>query len=157
VPAPGTVIMALRERLDEDLKSAMRAKDSLRMNTVRALKSAVKYREIELMKPLDDAGILGVMATEIKRRRDSVEQYRAGNRADLADKEEAEIKILQEFLPQQLTQEEVEAKVAEVVARVGAQGPKDMGAVMKALLPEVQGRADGKVVSELVKRRLAGP
>jgi uncharacterized protein YqeY len=149
--------MALRERLDEDLKSAMRAKDSLRMNTVRALKSAVKYREIELMKPLDDAGILGVMATEIKRRRDSVEQYRAGNRADLADKEEAEIKILQEFLPQQLTPEEVEAKVAEVVARVGAQGPKDMGAVMKALLPEVQGRADGKVVSELVKRRLAGP
>jgi uncharacterized protein YqeY len=149
--------MALREKLDEDLKSAMRAKDSLRMNTVRALKSAIKYREIELMKPLDDAGILGVMATEIKRRRDSVEQYRAGNRADLADKEEAEIKILQEFLPQQLTQEEVEAKVAEVVARVGAQGPKDMGAVMKALLPEVQGRADGKVVSELVKRRLAGP
>lgn len=149
--------MALREKLDEDLKSAMRAKDSLRMNTVRALKSAIKYREIELMKPLDDAGILGVMATEIKRRRDSVEQYRAGNRSDLADKEEAEIKILQEFLPQQLTPEEVEAKVAEVIGRVGAQGPKDMGAVMKALLPEVQGRADGKVVSELVKRRLAGP
>jgi hypothetical protein len=149
--------MALREKLDEDLKSAMRAKDSLRMNTVRALKSAIKYREIELMKPLDDAGILGVMATEIKRRRDSVEQYRAGNRADLADKEEAEIKILQEFLPQQLTREEVEAKVAEVITRVGAQGPKDMGAVMKALLPEVQGRADGKVVSELVKQRLAGP
>lgn len=149
--------MALREKLDEDLKSAMRAKDSLRMNTVRALKSAVKYREIELMKPLDEAGILGVMATEIKRRRDSVEQYRAGNRADLADKEEAEIKILQEFLPQQLTLAEVEAKVAAVIARVGAKGPKDMGAVMKALLPEVQGRADGKVVSELVKQRLAAP
>ena len=148
--------MALREKLDEDLKSAMRAKDSLRMNTVRGIKSAIKYREIELMKPLDDAGILGVMATEIKRRRDSVEQYRAGNRADLADKEEAEIKILQEFLPQQLTAAEVEAKVVEVIARVGAQGPKDMGAVMKALLPEVQGRADGKVVSELVKQRLAG-
>ena len=148
--------MALREKLDEDLKSAMRAKDSLRMNTVRALKSAVKYREIELMKPLDDAGILGVMATEIKRRRDSVEQYRAGNRADLADKEEAEIKILQEFLPQQLSAAEVEARVVEVIARVGAQGPKDMGAVMKALLPDVQGRADGKVVSELVKQRLAG-
>jgi hypothetical protein len=148
--------MALREKLDEDLKSAMRAKDSLRMNTVRALKSAVKYREIELMKPLDDAGILGVMATEIKRRRDSVEQYRAGNRADLADKEEAEIKILQEFLPQQLTPAEVEARVVEAIAKVGAQGPKDMGAVMKALLPDVQGRADGKVVSELVKQRLAG-
>jgi uncharacterized protein YqeY len=148
--------MALRERLDEDLKSAMRAKDSLRMNTVRGLKSAVKYREIELMKPLDEAGILGVVATEIKRRRDSVEQYRAGNRPDLAEKEEAEIKILQELLPQQLTSAEVEAKVVEVIARVGAKGPKDMGAVMKALLPEVQGRADGKVVSELVKQRLAG-
>lgn len=147
--------MALREKLDEDLKSAMRAKDSLRMNTVRGLKSAIKYREIELMKPLDDAGILGVIATEIKRRRDSVEQYRAGNRPDLADKEDAEIKILHEFLPQQLTAAEVEAKVAEAIAKVGAQGPKDMGAVMKALLPEVQGRADGKVVSELVKQRLA--
>ncbi len=148
--------MALRERLDEDLKSAMRAKDSLRMNTVRGLKSAIKYREIELMKPLDDAGILGVVATEIKRRRDSVEQYRAGNRADLAEKEEAEIRILQEFLPAQLSPAELEAKVDEVIGRVGAKGPKDMGAVMKALLPDVQGRADGKVVSELVKQRLAG-
>ncbi len=148
--------MGLRERLDEDLKSAMRAKDSLRMNTIRGLKSAIKYREIELMKPLDDAGILGVVGSEIKRRRDSVEQYRAGNRADLADKEEAEIRILQDYLPQQLTQAELEAKVDEVIGRVGAKGPKEMGAVMKALLPEVQGRADGKVVSELVKQRLAG-
>ena len=148
--------MALREKLDEDLKSAMRAKDSLRMNTVRGLKSAIKYREIELMKPLDDAGILGVVATEIKRRRDSVDQYKAGNRVDLADKEEAELRILQEFLPQQLSLAEVEAKVDEVIGRVGAKGPKDMGAVMKALLPDVQGRADGKVVSELVKQRLAG-
>jgi uncharacterized protein YqeY len=148
--------MALRERLDEDLKSAMRAKDSLRMNTIRGLKSAVKYREIELMKPLDEAGILGVAATEIKRRRDSVEQYRAGNRPDLADKEEAEIRLLQDYLPQQLPAAELEAKVDEVIARVGAKGPKDMGAVMKALLPDVQGRADGKVVSELVKQRLAG-
>ncbi|HQR30508.1 MAG TPA: GatB/YqeY domain-containing protein [Anaeromyxobacteraceae bacterium] len=148
--------MALRERLDEDLKTAMRAKDSLRMNTVRGLKSAVKYREIELMKPLDDAGIVGVVGSEIKRRRDSVEQYRAANRPDLAEKEEAELRILQDYLPQQLSSAELEAKVAEVIARVGAQGPKDMGAVMKALLPEVQGKADGKVVSELVKQRLAG-
>jgi uncharacterized protein YqeY len=148
--------MALREKLDEDLKSAMRAKDSLRMNTVRGLKSAIKYREIELMKPLDDAGILGVVTTEIKRRRDSVEQYRAGNRADLADKEDSEIRLLQDYLPQQLSAAELEGKVDEVIGRVGAQGPKDMGAVMKALLPDVQGRADGKVVSELVKQRLAG-
>ena len=120
------------------------------------VKSAIKYREIELMKPLDDAGIEGVVANEIKRRRDSVEQYKAGNRQDLADKEAAEIAILQAYLPQQLTEAELRAKVDEAVKKVGAQGPKDMGAVMKALMPEVQGRAEGKLVSELVKARLSG-
>ena len=148
--------MALKERLDQDMKSAMREKAQLRLDTIRMLKSAIKYREIELMKPLDDAGIEGVIATEIKRRRDSVEQYKAGNRMDLADKEAAEIVILQAYLPQQLTEAEVRAKVEEAVKRVGAQGPKDMGAVMKALLPEVQGRAEGKLVSALGKARLSG-
>ena len=148
--------MGLKERLDQDLKTAMREKAQQRLDTIRMLKSAIKYREIELMKPLDDAGIQGVIASEIKRRRDSVEQYRAANRADLADKEDAEIRILQAYQPQQLTQAELEAKVDEAVKKVGAQGPKDMGAVMKALLPEVQGRAEGKVVSDLVKARLSG-
>ena len=148
--------MALKEQLDADLKAAMRDKDALKLSVVRMLKSAVKYREIEIMKPLDDAGVLGVIASEIKRRRDSVEQYRAGNRADLADKEEAEIAILQAYLPQQLTPDELRAKVDAAIAKVGAQGPKDMGAVMKALLPEVQGKAEGKLVSELVKARLSG-
>jgi len=148
--------MALKERLDQDMKVAMREKAQLRLGTIRMLKSAIKYREIELMKPLDDAGVEGVVATEIKRRRDSVEQYKAGNRMDLADKEAAEIVILQAYLPQQLTEAEVRAKVEEAVKKVGAQGPKDMGAVMKALLPEVQGRAEGKLVSELVKARLSG-
>jgi hypothetical protein len=147
--------MGLRERLDEDLKAAMRQKDPLRLNTIRGLKSAVKYREIELMKTLDDAGILGVVASEIKRRKDAVEQYQAGNRPDLVEKEEAESRLLQSYLPQQLSAAELAAKVDEVIAQVGAQGPKDMGAVMKALLPQVQGRADGKAVSELVKQRLA--
>jgi uncharacterized protein YqeY len=148
--------MALKEQLDADLKTAMRDKDALKLSVVRMLKSAVKYREIEIMKPLDDAGVQGVIASEIKRRRDSVEQYRAGNRADLADKEEAEIAILQGWLPQQLTPDELRAKVDAAIAKVGAQGPKDMGSVMKALLPEVQGRAEGKAVSDLVKARLAG-
>jgi uncharacterized protein YqeY len=147
--------MALRERLDEDLKAAMRQRDPLRLNTIRGLKSAVKYREIELMKTLDDAGILGVIASEIKRRRDAVEQYHAGGRQDLVEKEEAESRILHGYLPQQLSPAELEAKVDEVIAQVDAKGPKDMGAVMKALLPQVQGRADGKAVSELVKQRLA--
>jgi uncharacterized protein YqeY len=148
--------MALKERLDQDMKQAMRDKAQLKLDTIRMLKSAIKYREIELMKPLDDAGVNGVIATEIKRRRDSVEQYRAGNRQDLADKEQKEIEFLQAYLPQQLTEDEVRAKVDEAVKKVGAQGMKDMGAVMKALMPEVQGRADGKIVSELVKARLSG-
>jgi uncharacterized protein YqeY len=148
--------MALKERLDEDLKAAMREKDALRLGTIRGLKSAIKYREIELMKPLDDAGVLGVVGSEIKRRKDSIEQYRAGNRPELADKEEAEAKLLAAYLPAQLSAEELAAKVDEAVLRSGAKGPKDMGAVMKALLPEVQGKADGKAVSELVKARLAG-
>ncbi len=148
--------MGLKERLDQDLKTAMREKAQLRLDTIRMLKSAIKYREIELMKPLDDAGIQGVIASEVKRRRDAVEQYRAGNRPELAEKEEAEIAILQAYLPQQLTADELRAKVEAAVAAVGAQGPKDMGKVMKALLPEVQGRAEGSVVSELVKARLSG-
>jgi uncharacterized protein YqeY len=148
--------MGLKETLDQDLKSAMREKAQLRLDTIRMLKSAIKYREIELMKPLDDAGIQGVIASEVKRRRDSVEQYRAGNRPELAEKEEAEIAILQGYLPQQLSEAELRAKVDEAVKKVGAQGPKDMGAVMKALLPEVQGRAEGKVVSDMVKARLSG-
>jgi uncharacterized protein len=148
--------MALKERLDEDMKQAMRGKAQLKLDTIRMLKSAIKYREIELGKPLDDAGVYGVIASEVKRRRDSVEQFRAGNRQDLADKEQKEIEVLQGYLPQQLTEAELRAKVDEAVKRVGAQGMKDMGAVMKALQPEVQGRADGKAVSELVKARLSG-
>ncbi|MFT3914401.1 MAG: GatB/YqeY domain-containing protein [Anaeromyxobacteraceae bacterium] len=148
--------MALKDQLDADLKAAMREKAQLRLDTVRMLKSAIKYREIELMKPLDDAGVLGVVSSEIKRRKDSIEQYRAGNRADLVEKEEAELAILQGYLPAQLSEAEVKAKIEDVVKRVGAQGPRDMGKVMKELQPEIQGRADGKTVSELVKARLAG-
>lgn len=147
--------MALKDQLDADLKTAMRDKDTVKLSVVRMLKSAVKYREIEIMKPLDDGGVLQVITSEIKRHKDSVEQYRAGNRQDLVEKEEAEIAILQGWLPAQLTEAEVRAKVDAAVASTGAKGPKDMGAVMKALLPEVQGKADGKLVSELVKARLS--
>ena len=150
--------MTLRQRLDEDLKAAMKARDELRLNVIRGVKSAVKYRDVEGEKAiaLDEPGVLQVIGGEIKRRRDSVEQFRQGGREDLAKKEEAEIAVLQGYLPAQLGPAELAAKVDEVVARVGAKGPKDMGLVMKALLPEVQGRADGKAVSELVKNKLAG-
>jgi len=146
----------LKERLDAELKVAMKERDQLKVSVVRMLKSAVKYREIELMKSLDDPEVEGVVASELKRRRDSVEQYRQGGREDLAAKEEAEIRILQEYLPRQLAAEELERIVDGAIASLGAAGPKDMGKVMKAVLSEVQGKAEGKVVSELVKQKLAG-
>ncbi len=149
--------MTLRERLDAEMKAAMKARDDLRLQVIRGVKSAVKYREVEGDKAvvLDEPGILQVVGSEIKKRRDSVEQYRAGGREELARKEEAEIAVLQEFLPAQLSAGELAARVDAAIARTGAKGPKDMGAVMKALLPEVQGRADGKAVSELVRQKLA--
>ncbi len=148
--------MALKDQLDADLKSSMREKDTVKLSVVRMLKSAIKYREIEAMKPLDDAGVLQVVSGEIKRHKDSIEQYRAGKRLDLVEKEEAELVILQAWLPAQLAEGELKALVEAAVVRTGASGPRDMGAVMKALLPDVQGKADGKLVSELVKARLSG-
>jgi len=148
--------MALKDQLDADLKSAMRDKDTVKLSVVRMLKSAIKYREIEAMKPLDDAGVLQVISGEIKRHKDSVEQFKAGNRPELVQKEEAELAILQAYLPAQLGEGELKALVEAAVVKTGASGPRDMGTVMKALLPEVQGKADGKLVSELVKARLSG-
>jgi uncharacterized protein YqeY len=148
--------MALKDQLDADLKASMRDKDAVKLSVIRMLKSAIKYREIEAMKPLDDAGVLQVVSGEIKRHKDSVEQFRAGNRPELVQKEEAEIAVLLGYLPAQLGEAELKALVEAAVVRTGASGPRDMGAVMKALLPDVQGKADGRLVSELVKARLSG-
>jgi uncharacterized protein len=148
--------MALKDQLDADLKASMRDKDTVKLSVIRMLKSAIKYREIEAMKPLDEVGVLQVIASEIKRHKDSIEQYRAGNRPELVAKEEAEAVILASYLPAQLGEAEVKALVEAAVVKSGATGPRDMGAVMKLLLPDVQGKADGKLVSELVKARLSG-
>ncbi len=152
--------MSLRQRVDDELKAAMKAMgaggDPLRLETCRMLKSAVKYREIELGQSLDDAGVQAVAASLIKQRRDSVEQYRAGGRPDAAAKEEAEIAILQGFLPAQLGEAELVKLVDETIAEAGAKGPKDMGQVMKLLKVKAAGRADGKALSEMVKARLSG-
>jgi hypothetical protein len=146
---------SLKERIDADLKEAMRGKDELGTSVLRMLKSAVKYKEVEPGgHALEDAGVLAVIQTLIKQRRDSVEQFRAGNRPELAEKEEREIARLQGYLPAQLSADELRAEVRAVIAQVGAKGPKDMGAVMKALLPRVQGKAEGKAVSDAVKAEL---
>jgi hypothetical protein len=146
----------LKERLDADLKDAMRSKNELTLSVLRMLKSAVKYKEVEPgASALDDAGIEKVIAGLIKQRRDSVDQYKSGGRDDLAQKEEAEISILQNYLPKQLSADELRAEIAAAIAAVGAKSAKDMGAVMKAVQPKVQGRAEGRAVSEEVKAQLA--
>lgn len=149
--------MSLRAQLDADLKEAMKARDSIRLNTIRGVKSAMKYKEVEggEATSLDDAGILKVIVALVKQRKDSIEQFRAGGRDDLADKEQKELEVLQVYLPQPLTEAEIEALVVQTIAEVGATGPKDMGAVMKAIGPKTTGRADGKTVSTLVKSKLA--
>ena len=146
----------LKERLDADLKDAMRAKNELTTSVLRMLKSAVKYKEVEPgASALDDAGIYTVIGTQVKQRRDSVEQYRAANRADLAEKEEKEIAILQGYLPQQLTAAELAAEVAAALKETGAKSAKEMGAVMKILTPKLKGKAEGKAISEEVKAQMA--
>ena len=146
----------LQQRLDEDLKTAAKAKDELRLTLVRALKSAIKYKEIELGSSLDDAGVIQVIGTLVKQRRDSVEQYTKGNRPELAERESKEIALLQGYLPAQLSAEELQKLVDEAIAEAGAKSPKEMGAVMKLLKPRVAGRAEGKTISEAVSARLSG-
>ena len=147
---------SLKDRIDADLKDAMRGKDELGTSVLRMQKSAVKYKEVEPgAHALDDTGVMGVIQTLIKQRRDSVEQFRAGGRPELADKEEKEIAKLQSYLPAQMSADELRAEVRAAIAQVGAKGPKDMGAVMKVVLPRVSGKAEGKAVSEAVKAELA--
>ena len=145
----------LAERIDKEMKDAARAKEAQRLNTLRMLKSAMKYREIETGKSLEDADVVGVVGTLIKQRRDSAAQYTAGGRPELAANENAEIAILEAFLPRQLTDDELSGLVQEAIAASGAKGPKEMGGVMKALMPKVAGKAEGKRVSDAVKAALA--
>ena len=150
--------MSLRQKVDDELKAAMKASSSghrERLDTIRMLKSAVKYREIELGQSLDDAGVAAVVGSLVKQRRDSVEQFRAGGRAEQAAKEAAEISVLQEFLPAQFSPAELGELVEQAIAETKAAGPKDMGTVMKILKERAAGRADGKTLSDAVKARLA--
>jgi len=149
--------MRLRERLDADMKTAMREKDAVRLSTIRMIKSAMKYKETEAgaTGALDDAGILQVLTSEIKKRRDSIVEYEKAGRDDLVAKEKAELEVLQSYLPEQLGADELARLVDEAIAEAGAQGPKDMGKVMKVLTPRIQGRADTRVAADLVKQKLA--
>jgi uncharacterized protein YqeY len=147
--------MTLKEQLDTAMKQAMKARDDLRLSAVRMVRSTIKNREIELKRELDDQGVIEVISSLAKQRRESIRLYGEGNRPDLVEKEEAELAILLGFLPAQLTGDEIAELVARAIRETEAQGSKDMGRVMKALTPLTAGRADGKVVSDTVRQLLS--
>jgi uncharacterized protein YqeY len=153
--------MDLRQQLMEDLKEAMRQQDELRKRTIRSVLAAMKKAETELDSSgervrLTDDGILALIAKEAKQRQESMTEYRKAGREDLAIEEEAELAILQAYLPQQLTREQIEAEAREVIEEVGASSPRDMGKVMKPLMARLRGRADGKLINQVVRELLAG-
>jgi len=146
--------MALREQLNEDMKAAMKAREAEKLAALRLLLAAVKQREVDERITLDDAQLIAVIEKMIKQRKDSIAQYEKAARQDLADKEKFEISVLEGYLPQQLSQAEVDAAVAEAIASTGAKSAADMGKVMGVLKPKLAGRADMGKVSGLVKSRL---
>lgn len=148
--------MTLKATITEDMKSAMRAKDSARLNTLRLLLSAMKQKEVDERVELTDTDVVAILDKMLKQRRESISQYEAGNRQDLADAERAEIAVLQAYMPQALSEAEVEAEIAAALAETGAKAMPDMGKVMALLKPKLAGRTDLAQVSAKVRARLAG-
>ncbi len=147
--------MDLTQRLTEAMKVSMKAKQPLRLGVIRQIRGAIKNAEIDKKIVMGDADIVAVMSTLLKQRRESAQIYRDNDRLDLAEKEEQEIVVLQEFLPQQLSEDEIKELIAAAIAEVGATSMKEMGKVMKKVTAQTVGRADGRVVSELVKSSLS--
>jgi uncharacterized protein YqeY len=145
----------LKERIQEDMKSAMRAKDAQRLSTIRLIMAAIKQREVDERISLDDTQVLAVLDKMVKQRRDSISQYEAAGRQDLADQEHFEIGVIQEYLPAALSDAEIDALIDEAISAANATSIKEMGAVMAQLRPQVQGRADMGGVSNKVKEKLA--
>ena len=143
--------MALKEQLFEDLKSAMKEKDTIRKDTVQLIRSGILQIEKDKKIQLDDQGVIEVIAKQLKSRRDSMPDYVKSGRQDLVEKLNREIEILLNYLPEQLSESEIQKVIEETIAEIGATSMKDLGNVMKAVTPKVKGRADGKVVSNLVK------
>ncbi|HSI47408.1 MAG TPA: GatB/YqeY domain-containing protein [Ideonella sp.] len=146
--------MSLKDQITEDMKTAMRAKDSERLATIRLLLAACKQKEVDERVTLDDAMVIGLIDKMIKQRKDSITAFEQGGRQDLADKEAAELKVLSGYLPERLSPEQIDAEVAALVASLGAKGPGDMGKVMGAVKTQLAGKADMGLVSAAVKKAL---
>jgi uncharacterized protein len=148
--------MSIKDKLMQDLQDAMRSGDELRKSTIRMARAAIKNAEISRMAELDDPSVQDVLRKEIKQRRESAEEYARAGRTDLADKETAEAVLLEGYVPQAMSEEEIAAEVRDLIAQLGASGPKDMSKVMPAAMSRLKGRADGRTVNQVVTRLLSG-
>lgn len=143
--------MGLSDQMMADLKDAMRNHQVIRLSTIRMARAAIINEQIEKRRPLEEAEVLSVLVRQVKQRRESIEEFGKGNRPDLVAKEQAEMEVLLGYMPQQMTREEIEQRARATVQQAGATGPNDFGKVMSKLAPELKGRADGKVISEVVR------
>ena len=151
---PGSQETTLKDKIQEALKKALKRQQGVEVSTLRLLLSEIKYAEIAQQKPADDSKVIDVIGKEVKRRRESIEAFKKGNRSDLVAQEEAELTVLMSYLPKQMSREEVVAVARQAMDAVGARGPSDKGKVMAQLMPQLKGRADGREVSEIVSELL---
>jgi len=147
--------VTLKKKMDQEMILAAKAKDKIRLSALRLLKSGLHNREIDLKRELNEAEFLQLLSAMVKQRKDSIEQFEKGGRTDLVEKEEAELKVIQEFMPTPMSEAELDAMIAEAIRETGAASVRDMGKVMATLMPKVTGKADGKMVGEKVKARLS--
>jgi uncharacterized protein YqeY len=146
--------MSIKDQLNADLKDAMKSKDKTRTETIRGVKSAIRYAEIEAGSELDDKGVLGVVAKEAKQRRDAIAEFQKAGRVDLVEKESTELAILEDYLPAQMSEDEIKARAKAVIAELGVTDTKGMGQVMKRMMADLKGQGDGKIVSQIVRELL---
>ena len=146
--------MTLKEKLLSDMKEAMKSKDSLKLGTIRSVIAAVKNQEIDLRKDLDEEDVLTIVSREVKKRKEAASLYKKGRRPELEDKEIQEMKILQTYLPEQVSEEDLRQRIQEVIEETGAEGMKDFGKIMKTLVPEFKGKADNALIKELASEFL---
>ncbi len=148
-------MMNIDEKVNSEMIAAAKAKDQVRLSAIRMVKAAMHNREIDLKRKLSEVEFLQLLSSMVKQRKDSIDQFRKGGREDLVNKEEAELKVIQAFMPQQMSEEDVAREIETAIKEVGAIGIKDMGKVMKVLMQRLTGKADGKLVGEKVKEKLS--
>ncbi|MEK7847025.1 MAG: GatB/YqeY domain-containing protein [Nitrospinota bacterium] len=147
--------MSLKERLMEDMKDAMKKGEQIKLSAIRMVRAGIKNKEIELIRELKDEDVIDVIKTAIKQRKDSFAQFLSGKRIDLAEREKKEIEILSVYLPEQMGEEDIRKRVREVILETGASTSRDMGRVMKLIMPELKGRADGQLINKVVQEMLS--